>query len=500
VASCAAPVATTQAQSLPSSPCPAASSAPSPVAPVVAGPPAFDPAPWLADFHQLLGELSSHYANLEAAREQRHMDLPALAARTEAELRDARTADAARRALQSFLRAFGDGHLALAAAPESAPSPSSEPAPAARPLCDRLGYGHQRVKEGVDFTLVPGFEPSADADAVDMPGGVLRLPSGVRLGVVRIALFMTEIHPALCEPARLSLGLADDAACDDECGFRVELAVSNLLLAALDRRLASLRKAGAAGVVVDLTGNGGGSDWVDPAAREMTALPLRAPRMLFPRHPHWSENLKQMLHDVEADVAGVNDARRSTLASAASVLRAAIADAERPCDTSGLWTKGGPAPACSMLVRTAYYTSGLLPYAKSGAFAGLHAEELLFKPGQYRYREGANRLPVVVLVDEYTASSAELFTAMLRDNGAAMVAGAPTVGAGCGYTNGGIPTVLRNSGLKVRVPDCVRLRADGSDEVAGIVPDVLLPFTSRDSPYQRAAVAREGLERAWKRR
>jgi hypothetical protein len=36
------------------------------------------------------------------------------------------------------------------------------------------------------------------------------------------------------------------------------------------------------------------------------------------------------------------------------------------------------------------------------------------------------------------------------------------------------PIVLPHSGLRVHIPDCVRLRADGSDEISGIAPD--LPF------------------------
>ena len=91
----------------------------------------------------------------------------------------------------------------------------------------------------------------------------------------------------------------------------------------------------------------------------------------------------------------------------------------------------------------------------------------------------------MVLVDRGTASSAEYFTAMLRDNRAATVTGEPTFGAGCGYTNRGIPTVLKNSGARVKIPDCVRVRADGSNEVAGITPDTLIPWRPGDSPYQK---------------
>jgi C-terminal processing protease CtpA/Prc len=94
-------------------------------------------------------------------------------------------------------------------------------------------------------------------------------------------------------------------------------------------------------------------------------------------------------------------------------------------------------------------------------------------------------LPLYVLVDKDTWSAAEYFAALLQDNHAATIVGELTGGAGCGYTNGGIPTQLKNSKAEVQMPDCVRLRADGSDEVSGITPDVLVPWAKRDSAYQR---------------
>jgi len=47
--------------------------------------------------------------------------------------------------------------------------------------------------------------------------------------------------------------------------------------------------------------------------------------------------------------------------------------------------------------------------------------------------------------------------------------------------------VLANSKARFDVPDCARLRADGSNEVMGIRPDVPVSFGERDGPHQRAA-------------
>ena len=106
---------------------------------------------------------------------------------------------------------------------------------------------------------------------------------------------------------------------------------------------------------------------------------------------------------------------------------------------------------------------------------------------EHPYREGVWRGPLLVLVDGETWSAAEEFAAVLQDNHAATIIGEPTGGAGCGHTDGSEPATLSNSGAKLSLPDCARLRADGSNEVRGILPDVALPWGRHDGPRLRAA-------------
>ncbi len=60
----------------------------------------------------------------------------------------------------------------------------------------------------------------------------------------------------------------------------------------------------------------------------------------------------------------------------------------------------------------------------------------------------------------------------------------------------GIPTKLSHSGASVRLPDFIQFRADGTNAVAGITPDVLVPWRLNDSDYQRAERAYEALAAA----
>lgn len=445
---------------------------------------------WLEDFQQLQQELSAHYANLEWAVQQRGVNLPQLREKTEERLRQAKSEKEAQRALDSFLEAFGDGHLEI----QWSTGESGGAEPGSAPLCQRMGYAAHNQRAWVNWALFPEFEPIHDADAQDFPGGVLRLAGGRTFGVVQISLFSEYGHPGLCAQAQQKLGLADNAACDDKCEDRLELEVSNLLTAALGRRIESLERAGARRLLVDITRNGGGTNWSEPAARVLTKVPLRSPRLGFVRHEHWVKLLGDRLQGVEADLRDNPGADKATLETAAQHLRAAAAEAKKPCDRSGLWQDPPKSPDCPLLVPEPLYASGILPYAAPGSFSALRSKSVLFYPSLYSYREGVNRLPLLVLVDDNTASSAEYFAAMLQDNKAAKIVGMVTFGAGCGFTDGGIPTVLRHSGARVRIPDCARFRADGSNEVAGVIPDVLLPWSDKDSSLQVVTKLRRWLE------
>ena len=415
----------------------------------------------LADFHQLLEEMSSHYANLDSAIHDRKLDLPALRKRTEELLGRAKSEAEERAAIEAFLSAFGDGHVGIDWKP--APPPAAPGAP--RPLCERFGYKSIDAG-GIAFARLPEYHAIDDDDSKDFPGGILEVGDR-KIGVIRIRLFTAEIHPELCAIAAKSI------ECDDDCEHRLELVVDDLATAALERRAESLRKAGVASIVVDLTGNGGGTDWVEPAARVLTPVELKSPRLGFIRHPHWVKQLRERLEDVERD----------HLDDAAATLREAIAFASQPCDRSGVWNDPAAAEKCTFVNRDLLFASGLLPYAKPGTPVSV------FLPNRYKFHAGANRLPLIVLVDQRTASAAELFTAMMQDNRAATIVGVPTYGSGCGHTNGGIRATLKNSGARVSLPDCARFRADGTNEVVGVTPDVLVPWGPRDSAYQRAVKA-----------
>jgi len=440
----------------------------------------FNSQAWLEDFRQILGEMASHYANLEWAVENRKMDLPKLRSETEAKVRDARDDADARKGIENFLAAFGDGHLEIRW--PGANSSANRTTEAPKDICARLGYDSP-LRPGLDFSAIPDFAELADNSNL-FPGGLLRVANGRSIGIIRIGLFTEHAFPQVCAKAALNLHLTESAKCDDKCEDELEVATANLLTVALVSRANALQSAGAGSLLIDITNNGGGSNWVDAVPRALSPIPLHDSRMAFIRHEHWTSQLEDRLRQVQTDIDSHKQAPIS-LNVAAATLRKAVEESRQPCDRTAVWVTGKL--TCSLLVKNLLFVSGILDYAAPGSLDSLVSREALFQPSRYAYSKKSDALPIAVIVDRNTWSAAEYFAAVLQDNHAGTILGEITGGAGCGYTNGGIPLTLKNSGAHLKMPDCVRLRADGSNEVNGVTPDVFLQWSGHDSNFQRVA-------------
>jgi len=101
------------------------------------------------------------------------------------------------------------------------------------------------------------------------------------------------------------------------------------------------------------------------------------------------------------------------------------------------------------------------------------------------YQEGVWRGPLIVLINRNTGSAASEFAAVLKDNHAALLLGEPADGW-CGHTLNGPPVKLKYSGAIFEMPDCARFRADGTNEITGVEPDILVGFTGTEGPHARA--------------
>lgn len=461
--------------------------------PVLAQSPAWTAQPWLDDLAQARSAFDGKYANLEWLLTEREVDLDALFQRARAALGNARSDAEAIAIFNRLVQRIGDGHVSIEWPRASAP-PSPSPAPAApvRPVatresfCRSRGYGPPSNAAGLAPALA-GYVPVAEGDL--LPAGTIPAGRG-RAGLLRIAVFDPHGSTSLCAESVAALAIPIDRPCDEACDGRLITEAYRRLGLAMQDRLARLRAAGARVLVVDLTGNGGGSEWTEAAARMLSRRPLQSARLGFVRGPHWERLWGQLAERLRTAAAG-SPADRERLLGWAAEADTARAEARRTCPPRG-------DPACPWLGRAGFAT-GLVGRAPAGSLAGRDWAVHVFNPAQHTYRDGVWEGPVIVLTDQETWSAAEQFAALLQDNGAALILGARTGGSGCGHTWGGTPTRLSNSGATLKLPDCVRFRADGSNEVRGILPDQILPWRANDGQGFRARMLEAALPEAIRR-
>jgi hypothetical protein len=430
----------------------------------------FDTKPWLDDLTQVKQVLSAKYANLEWAVFEREANLPKLFAETKDRIEKSHTEAEARAAFDRLARKIGDEHL-LFDWPRGASGSSGSVDPCA---------DYDARSQGLPLAaLMPGYRELKTAQSSTFPAGLIAV-NGTELGVIKIGVFMPQGYPELCRA--LVAKTPPATPCDESCQDGLAAEVSNMMTRELAVQLRALRTAGAKVLMVDIAGNGGGTEWAEAAARMFSSVRLASAPVFFARGEHWATQFTDIGHNLRRYAKTASGTDRKMLLDLAVQADAKRIVAQDSCDSAPLWR--GEHPACQWLGQ-GFYASGLLASADPKALRGKPWANLWFSPMQYPYEEGVWQGPLIVLVDRDVSSAASQFTALLQDNKAALVLGEPT-GGGCGHTNGGTPTTLTNSKARLLVPDCVRLRPDGANEVMGVMPDTLVGFAAADGPHRRA--------------
>ena len=211
-------------------------------------------------------------------------------------------------------------------------------------------------------------------------------------------------------------------------------------------------------------------------------LPERAAG--FIRHPHSVKRLTSIAADYAAEAARVElpARQRELYAQVQRRMEAAARDAATPCDLSRMWQLASAAELPCANVGRAEPWLDAAEQAELAALEALEPGATAAKPK----RPVAWTGELVVLTNRWTASASEDFAASLQDAGAAKIAGATTLGVGCGYTNGGVTLTLPATGLTVKAPDCIRYRRNGRNEAEGVLPDLPVAWADGDSGKVRA--------------
>ena len=197
-------------------------------------------------------------------------------------------------------------------------------------------------------------------------------------------------------------------------------------------------------------------------AQLLSASRLTCPAVAQVREPAALERAEEYVKELEKCAGADLDAELEWA-------KAVRAEAAQPCDWRSAFQAGAPMPGCTMLTRSRRRPCDPPTARCSGS-----------GPRSGERRRGLVEAPLYILINRRTGSAAEQFAAVLRDNGAATLVGERTAGAGCGYIDGGHEVRLKHSGVKVKMPNCVRSRLDGTNEVEGIAPDVTVPWSGED--------------------
>jgi hypothetical protein len=445
----------------------------------------FDPAPWQADLEQARQAFHEKYANLDWLENERELKIDRLFDDLGKRLERAQSEAQAMSVFDRLVRRVDDGHVAIRWPQPKAGGATAVAASASRSdLCAKLGYDPRQNGPGTAQGLA-GYSPLPANDNPFDAGTATS--AGARIGILRIGIFQPQGYPELCRAAVQELAIAADKPCDEACEDKIVTFAYRRLTEGLEQRVRQLKSGGSEVLFVDITNNGGGSEWAEAAARIFSARQLVSEPLGFVRGEHWAKQWRRLAAQLREIAKNESGADKERLLAWATEADAALKQAETPCAVTS--------SACSRIATTGY-APGLVGSARSGAFTGKDWGVLVFNPAQFPYQDGVWDGPLIVLTDQETWSAAEEFAAVLQDNEAAVVLGARTGGAGCGHTWGGTPTKLENSGAILELPDCVRFRADGSNEVRGVLPDIPVALRANDGLQLRARLIAEKLPSA----
>lgn len=367
----------------------------------------FDRALWKADFQRLKVALAQGYANLDWQVEKRRLNLAGADGAINSMLDGVDSDVGATLVMVKLLEAFDDPHLELKAGPPPQgatllPRASSVAGvEAAANVCAAESYAAAKPATRLPYPQAPGWKPVSD-------GPFLAGTIG-DIGVIRIPQFGESRYLDACK-AVARKGLA---------GRDLQLAVRAELNRQIAATIGKLKAAGARRLIVDLSRNGGGSEWSTEAVTLFTKGRLTR-----------------------------NEPRR----------------AGPSCDRTNIWK--GEKPACSI-------------YAGAQTVEWVEAD----RPPPWTG-------PLAVIVDHDTASAAEEFAAWLQDNDRAKVGGVKTYGAGCGYIDGGSAFAFKAAPMHLMIPNCSRIRRDGTNEIEAVTPDVTIDWQKLTPDAVAAAFAK----------
>lgn len=441
---------------------------------------------WVNDFELLKKELTTGYANLKFSIEENNIDLIELNRLTINKLRSVNSKKEAQGVIVEFLKNFDDGHLKAIIWDKQ-----NETAKIDYPLNtdnSTIALGKMNFREGattyrVKYDSLAGFYPLKN-EKNPFPAGIVKSGND-KIGILRIEYFTSNWYWEAASNVWESYRKEFKGECNDGCQEIFTHKIESQLEKYIIERIEELNSENVSSLLVDITGNGGGTEWAYAVANLLTVKKLEGAPFYFAKHAHWLEAIKNDIKLIEQDIANpiISPTLQQKLKQFKELANKLIEKTKFDCSSSEVWEEQNL--ECLKLVNHPYRSALPFEIMDDPQFDLLKSKEILNFARFIPYKKGIFSGPLYIAQDRYTASAAEGFASLLQINQAATIIGEQSFGIGCGYTNGGISIELPNIGLSVRMPDCVRYRKDGENERKGITPDILLEWDKEDSMEKR---------------
>jgi hypothetical protein len=452
----------------------------------------YDPKPWLEDYQRVRLLMGDKFVNLDWSIAAYGIDIRELHAQTYHDLVYARSDKEAARILRRFVHSFKDPHIALI----SAGRPPLGPQPATRPLSritspvdacdalnyqDRAGYLPLKLRSARSFRRLHGSN--------SFPAAVLEGQAGApAIGVLRIGSFNERDYRGACLREWPSFSQALPGTCEQDCQRDFDRAVTARLLRELSFRIRELRGAGVGAILVDVTDNSGGYKWARAAAHLLTPGPLPVFRASVSKGHNTTEALlrdRQIVFNYLTRHR-LPPSEQAALHSALCRLDDLIAETGSLCTAGPVWEGEPWRLGCARLSTRPYFHGGILESDPGGHFP-FDVAQIIKVEDFYPLLPTAWDGPVAVLIDEDTASAAEMFTGYLKFGAGAVLLGRHSANAGSGWSLGYYGWGLVNSGMHLYMPDTATYWPTGENARVGLEPDVRSPLPPRDNPAFTAA-------------
>lgn len=233
----------------------------------------FKRAAWKADFERIKKGLAQGYANLDWQVERRSFNLERASEQINTMLDEANSDVEAVVVFFRLIDAFHDPHLQLVPGPAPdgvtlLPRQSDTDGPVvAKDVCIADHYAEGRAPTALPYAKSPQWR---EVSVAPFQAGTIG-----EIGIIRIPAFSEDRYLSACQ-AVAKAGLN---------GRKLQLATRAELNRRLAEIIAELRGQGMTKLVVDVSGNGGGSEWSTEVAAMMTdgKLKRHAPRLAAPK-------------------------------------------------------------------------------------------------------------------------------------------------------------------------------------------------------------------------